>query len=69
MAAPYHHGNLREELLRQGVALAREKGEAGVVVREAARNAGVSQTTTPASPFSRASATPCRRSSSRRFPW
>ena len=42
MTAPYHHGNLREELLRQGVALAREKGEAGVVVREAARNAGVS---------------------------
>lgn len=42
MTAPYHHGNLREELVRQGVALAREKGEAGVVVREAARNAGVS---------------------------
>lgn len=42
MTAPYHHGNLREELLRQGVALARDKGEAGVVVREAARNAGVS---------------------------
>jgi len=42
MAAPYHHGNLREELVRQGVALAREKGEAGVVVREAARRAGVS---------------------------
>ncbi|MGN6723872.1 MAG: TetR/AcrR family transcriptional regulator [Marmoricola sp.] len=42
MTTPYHHGNLREELVRQGVALAREKGEAGVVVREAARNAGVS---------------------------
>lgn len=42
MSAPYHHGNLREELVRQAVALAREKGEAGVVVREAARNAGVS---------------------------
>lgn len=42
MSAPYHHGNLREELVRQAVALAREKGEAGVVVREAARRAGVS---------------------------
>ncbi|HWU33236.1 MAG TPA: TetR/AcrR family transcriptional regulator [Marmoricola sp.] len=42
MSTPYHHGNLREELVRQAVALAREKGEAGVIVREAARNAGVS---------------------------
>lgn len=38
----YHHGNLREELVRQAVALAREKGEAGVVLREVARRAGVS---------------------------
>ena len=38
----YHHGNLREELVRQAVALAREKGEAGVVLREVARQAGVS---------------------------
>lgn len=40
--AAYHHGNLREELVRQAVALAREKGEAGVVLREVARQAGVS---------------------------
>src|SRR5207253_2564052 len=38
----YHHGNLRAELVRQAVALARENGEAGVVLREVARQAGVS---------------------------
>ena len=38
----YHHGNLREELVRAAVALAREKGEAGVVLREVARRTGVS---------------------------
>jgi len=38
----YHHGNLREELVRTAVALAREKGEEGVVLREVARRAGVS---------------------------
>lgn len=40
--AAYHHGNLREELVRQAVALAREKGGDGVVIREVARQAGVS---------------------------
>jgi len=38
----YHHGNLREALVREAVALAREKGAAGVVLREVARRAGVS---------------------------
>jgi AcrR family transcriptional regulator len=42
MTTSYHHGNLREELVRQAVALAREKGEDGVVLREVARRAGVS---------------------------
>jgi len=42
VSSTYHHGNLREELVRQAVALAREKGEAGVVLREVARQAGVS---------------------------
>jgi len=42
MTSSYHHGNLREELVREAVALAREKGEAGVVLREVARRAGVS---------------------------
>jgi AcrR family transcriptional regulator len=38
----YHHGNLRAELVRAAVELAREKGEAGVVLREVARRTGVS---------------------------
>ncbi len=38
----YHHGNLRAELLRTAVDLAREQGPSGVVLREAARRAGVS---------------------------
>ncbi len=38
----YHHGNLREELIRTGVQLARESGPSGVVLREVARRAGVS---------------------------
>src|SRR6186713_1096524 len=38
----YHHGNLRAELLRTAVDLAREEGPSGVVLREAARRAGVS---------------------------
>ena len=38
----YHHGNLRAELLRTAVDLAREQGPAGVVLREVARRAGVS---------------------------
>jgi len=42
MTSSYHHGNLREELVRHAVALAREKGPAGVVLREVARRAGVS---------------------------
>jgi AcrR family transcriptional regulator len=42
LVSTYHHGNLREELVRAGVALAREKGEAGVVLREVARRTGVS---------------------------
>ena len=37
----YHHGNLREELVRTAVQLAREKGEDGVVLREVARRSGV----------------------------
>ena len=38
----YHHGHLREELVRHAVELAREKGPEGVVLREVARRAGVS---------------------------
>ena len=38
----YHHGNLRAELLRTAVELAREQGPDGVVLREVARRAGVS---------------------------
>src|SRR3954451_22578839 len=38
----YHHGNLRAELLRTAVDLAREQGPSGVVLREVARRAGVS---------------------------
>lgn len=39
---PYHHGNLREELVRIGVELAADGGPDAVVLREAARRAGVS---------------------------
>lgn len=38
----YHHGDLRRELIRIGVQLVGELGPEGVVVREAARRAGVS---------------------------
>jgi AcrR family transcriptional regulator len=38
----YHHGNLRAELVRTAVELAREQGPDGVVLREVARRAGVS---------------------------
>src|SRR6478735_11439161 len=38
----YHHGNLRAELLRTAVELAREEGPSGVVLREVARRVGVS---------------------------
>jgi AcrR family transcriptional regulator len=39
---PYHHGNLRAELIATGVELARTAGPDGVVLREVARRAGVS---------------------------
>lgn len=38
----YHHGDLRNALLRESVALAREGGPRAIVLREAARRAGVS---------------------------
>lgn len=38
----YHHGNLRASLLETAVALGREKGPDGVVLREVARRSGVS---------------------------
>ncbi|HEV2604324.1 MAG TPA: TetR/AcrR family transcriptional regulator [Microvirga sp.] len=43
----YHHGNLREELVRAALALIAEKGPAGFTFAEAARWAGVS----PAAPY------------------
>lgn len=46
-APAYHHGNLREALVAQALALAAEGGLDAVTVREAARRAGVS----PAAPF------------------
>jgi AcrR family transcriptional regulator len=39
---PYHHGNLRPELVDRAVELARTTGPEGVVLREVARRAGVS---------------------------
>jgi len=39
---PYHHGNLRESLIEAGMLLARSSGPEAVVLREAARSAGVS---------------------------
>jgi AcrR family transcriptional regulator len=39
---PYHHGNLREALVRAAADLAREQGPGGVVLREVARRTGVS---------------------------
>lgn len=39
---PYHHGNLREELVRIGVELAAEGGPEAIGIREASRRAGVS---------------------------
>jgi AcrR family transcriptional regulator len=38
----YHHGNLREALVEEAVAVAREHGPDAVVVRELARRVGVS---------------------------
>lgn len=40
----YHHGNLKEELVRATLELIREKGAGGFTVAEAARLAGVSPT-------------------------
>ncbi|WP_271395571.1 TetR/AcrR family transcriptional regulator [Neomicrococcus lactis] len=39
---PYHHGNLREELVRVGLELAHEGGASAIKLREAARRIGVS---------------------------
>ncbi|MDO5067667.1 MAG: TetR/AcrR family transcriptional regulator [Propionibacteriaceae bacterium] len=39
---PYHHGNLRAELIRIGVALVADSGLEALTVREMARRAGVS---------------------------
>jgi AcrR family transcriptional regulator len=39
---PYHHGNLREELLDRAEQLVRERGVADLSLRELAREAGVS---------------------------
>ena len=43
----YHHGNLREALVRAALDLIAEKGPAGFTIAEAARAAGVS----PAAPY------------------
>jgi len=43
----YHHGNLKEALVRAALALIAEKGPAGFTFAEAARSAGVS----PAAPY------------------
>lgn len=46
-ASTYHHGNLREALIAEGLALAAEGGLDAVSIREVARRAGVS----PGAPF------------------
>ena len=43
----YHHGNLREALIRAAVDLIAEKGPAGFTFADAARSAGVC----PAAPY------------------
>lgn len=43
----YHHGNLREALVKAALALIAQKGASGVTFAEAARQAGVS----PAAPY------------------
>ena len=43
-AHPYHHGDLRNALVHAAVDLAREGGPAAIVLRAAARRAGVSPT-------------------------
>lgn len=40
-ARPYHHGHLREEMLRIAVELAAEGGPSAIALREVARRAGV----------------------------
>ncbi|RCW64113.1 TetR/AcrR family transcriptional regulator [Pseudorhodoferax soli] len=40
----YHHGNLRDELVRQGMALLEAQGMARLSMREVARQIGVAQT-------------------------
>src|ERR1700739_1730974 len=42
MRPPYHHGNLRETLLRGAVRVIAEVGPAAFTLREVARRAGVS---------------------------
>jgi AcrR family transcriptional regulator len=46
-ARGYHHGNLKEALIRAALDLIKEKGPAGFTFAEAARSAGVS----PAAPY------------------
>src|SRR6516162_6235923 len=41
-AKPYHHGNLREALLKAAIRLIAEVGPAAFTLREVARRAGVS---------------------------
>jgi AcrR family transcriptional regulator len=43
-ARPYHHGNLRREILDAALEEIRERGAAGLSMRELARRAGVSHT-------------------------
>src|SRR4051794_40003417 len=40
----YHHGNLREALVRRGVEILEAQGLAALSLRQAARDVGVSQT-------------------------
>jgi AcrR family transcriptional regulator len=42
--AAYHHGNLREELITQGLAILESDGMGALTMREIARRLGVSQT-------------------------
>ena len=44
MRRSYHHGNLRETLIREGVKLIEEKGVNGLTLREIGVRAGVSRT-------------------------
>jgi len=42
--APYHHGNLRDELVQQGMAILESEGLAALSMRQIARQIGVTQT-------------------------